>query len=429
MQDITLTIDRLVFGGEGLGYYNGRPVFTAGVLPFEEVLVRPIRIKTKFIKAGLIKVIKPSPLRINPKEDHALSCSPWQILPYSEQLKYKKDLTEAVFTKFAKELPSQDPKIFASPEEWGYRNKLEFGFCLNEQDLLSLAFNKRYTFQSFYAFDECLLGHFKLNLCAKEIIKVLHQQNISIDSLKNLLVRYSYFEDKCLAVLFVTNKNFPKIEIKLPNLSGWLIVYSNPQSPVASTEAILFQQGSDKLKEKIGDCVLEYYYDSFFQINPPAFNQVIKSLSESLDSEGELVDLYAGVGTIGLCFAKKFNKLYSLEADAKASQIASSNAVFNQLPNVEIACSLAGNYDLTSFIKSESAVIVDPPRAGLEPKVVKSLLELRPKFLAYLSCNPATQARDWFLLKESYQVVKWQLFDFYPQTPHIESLLILRRNN
>ncbi|MDP2586589.1 MAG: 23S rRNA (uracil(1939)-C(5))-methyltransferase RlmD [Candidatus Komeilibacteria bacterium] len=427
VNEFKVKIERLVFGGEGLGYFDNRPVFVAGVLPGEEVLVRPVRITNKFVKAVLLKVLVASLERREPREDHYLSCSPWQIMPEERQLFYKQELTEQVFLKFAKDLPLESPEIIASPEAWGYRDKLEFSFTQNNQGELSLAFNERYSYKNFSALTGCALGHVLLNDCAGQILQKLKENKIKPNALKNLVVRYSYYENKCLAALYVTDRNFLDLTVNAPNLSGLLIAYSDPRHPAAITDQVLRQQGENFLLEKIGRCLLSYHYESFFQINPPAFEAVIKFLNKNLDEgAGEAVDLYAGVGALGLPVAGGFAKMASVEIDRRACRSAKYNLALNHLDNTEVICSAVGKYELDQLINAQKTVFVDPPRAGLEPKIVKLLLQQRPRQLVYLSCNPATQARDWALLKEAYTAVNWRLFDFYPQTPHVESLLIMK---
>ena len=419
-----IAIKCLVFGGEGLGYYKSKPVFVYGVLPNEKVLVRPVKIKSKFVKAVLEKVVLAEPNRRLPAEDHYLSCSPWQIMPEAQQLYYKKELTKEVFIRFAGVLPAPDPEITASPDVWHYRNKLEFGLC-GAADGLSLCFNERYSYNKRLPLAECKLGHDLLNKTADRILTVLNRKKIPVSALKNLLVRCCFAEEKCLAALYVTDPKFETFELNLPNLSGWQIIYSESQTPSAVSTEILFSQGDSFLKEKFLDNVFAYEYDSFFQVNPPAFNQFLKILKEQKITGERLLDLYAGVGVIGLSLAGDFKEVKCVEIDLKAEKQIRQNAELNQLKNITALSQAAEHFNPEAWLKNTDTVVVDPPRAGLHPKVVKKLLEIKPKTLIYLSCNPATQARDFALLKEVYRVKHWQLFDFYPQTPHVESLLIL----
>jgi len=419
-----IDIKCLVFGGEGLGYYKSKPVFVYGVLPNEKVLVKPVRIKSKFIQATLEKIIVSNEHRRLPEEDHYLSCSPWQIMSEEKQLYYKKELTKEVFNKFAKSLPTPDPEITPSTVAWHYRNKLEFGLC-DLDNSLSLCFNERYSYSKHLPLTECKLGHKLLNETAAAILEILNKQKIPVSVLKNLLVRFSLAEEKCLAVLYVTDPEIETFNIDLPHLSGWQIIYSNPETPTTVSTQVLFSQGHNFLKEKFLDNFFEYEYDSFFQVNPLAFNQFLKILKQQKITGEKLLDLYAGVGVIGLSLADSFKEVQCVEIDPKAEAQIKKNAEINKLKNITALSEPAEHFQLAEWLKNVDAVVIDPPRAGLHPKVVKNLMEAKPKTLIYLSCNPATQARDFSLLREVYRVKHWQLFDFYPQTPHVESLLIL----
>jgi 23S rRNA (uracil1939-C5)-methyltransferase len=425
-----LQIERLVFGGEGLGYYGGRPVFVAGVLLNEEVLVHPVIVKRKFVKAELIEVIRPSRLRRESKEQHFISCSPWQIMTEENQLDYKKNLVKSVFKKIGQEILPDDLELVASPNNWGYRNKIEFSFTTDKDNLPTLAFNKRYLYNDFIKTDGCLLAPEILNNCAQEILKVLREnKEVKVGDLKNLTLRYSFADNKCLAILYVKTSNFPKISVTASHLAGWLVVYSDPRSPSAVITEELLVEGDDFLSEQIDGQKLFYCYQDFFQINPPAFSDVIKELKKVLTAGEVLIDLYSGVGTIGFCLSDKFKKIYSAEI-AGSSRVAAEKNI-NSLglkDKVEFLSIPADNFSFTDLkLNNDATVIVDPPRSGLEGKILKNILEFSPKILVYLSCNPATQARDWLALKDNYRIISHKLFDFYPQTPHVESLMVLER--
>ncbi|MBN2585342.1 23S rRNA (uracil(1939)-C(5))-methyltransferase RlmD [Patescibacteria group bacterium] len=449
--EFEFVVDKLVFGGEGLGYFEGRPIFVVGVLPGERVLVVPARVSSKFAKARLLKVVEPSPIRIEPQESQYLSTSPWQIMPVTNQQQFKIDLVKEVFSKFAS-LPVPDVELTPSTTEWGYRNKMEFSFAVDEKNQLALAFHQRYSWKIFVIANKVSIAHPLINEVANKIIAELKGRDIPLSKLKNLLVRYSYYQNKCLAALYVTDEKFTPFNINLPELSGWLVVYSDPKSPIAKTTEILHQTGSAVLVEKVGDKLFQYGYESFFQINPPSFMlaasrmlelaqphpQSLRALQSGggeiaaaacgdlamTSGDGVLVDLYAGAGIIGMLLADKYKQVVSVEFDPAGTLAAKANIKLNQLKNVELVGGRAEKEGLPSILSGADTVVVDPPREGLHQKVVEKIIEAKPKQLIYLSCNPATQARDWKLLSEKYQATHWELFDFYPQTPHVESLIV-----
>lgn len=424
--EFELQIEKLVFGGEGLGYYQGRPVFVFGVLPGERVEVSPIKVNSKFVKARLNKVLLPSPDRQKPRDSHFLTSSPWEIMSASVQLQYKKEIVLAMWKKLAGACPPVELAIEASEKIWGYRNKLEFSFTTIGQKL-QLAFHERYRFNRFLPLTESALAPVTMNNCAQQVVKELNARQFNLSDLKNLLVKYSFANDNCLVVLFVTNKDFPVFAITAPEIIGWQIVYSQPQSPAAVFTQNLYHQGELVLEEKLGRLSLAYGPENFFQVNPQAFAKLLGWVNAILPPGQVLLDLYAGVGTIGFYFAPKFKKVISLEADPLASEFALANARRNRLTNIEIVRGQAEKQDLVKLLKSADTLIVDPPRSGLHPKVLKKILEKTPETFVYISCNPATQARDWQALNRVYHTRQWRLFDLYPQTPHVESVLLLRK--
>jgi len=427
-----LKIERLVFGGEGMGYYGGRPVFVAGVFPGEEVMVKPLILKRKFVKAELLEVIVKSVERREAKETHFISCSPWQIMPEEYQLTEKKALVKNVFKKIAHEILPDDLEIIASPNAWEYRNKEEFSFANDNNGRPILAFNKRYLYDVYLPLNEhgCLLAPLAINECAQKILQVIRKSPASRTSdLKNLTVRYSFATGKCLAILYVKRLDFPNLEIKLANLAGLIIVYSKPESPAAVVTKELFINGEDFLSERLNGKDFFYLYNDFFQINPAAFSLLLQELENTLLPGETLIDLYSGTGAIGFSLAGKFKKVYSAEISQASKFAAEKNIIALGLENkAEFLTLPADNFSFSNLgLNNDATVIVDPPRGGLEGKILKNLIAFKPKTLVYISCNPATQARDWNILKEHYQITTHKLFDFYPQTPHMESLLILER--
>ncbi len=424
---LVVKIEKLVFGGEGLGYFNGRPVFVFGALPGEEVEVAPVKVRKKYIKAKLVKVLQAAAERIEPKESHYLSCSPWQVIPYEKQLKYKVDLTKENWRYLTGSLPQTEVEIVPSQNIWHYRNKMEFSLINDDQGKLSYAWHERYLYNSWVKVSGCKLAAKQINSCAQQILQQL-QGKFELEQIKNVLLRYSFYEDKCLGVLFVKDKNVPLISVQAEGLIGWKIVYSNPLSPAAVVSEVLLEEGRGFLIEKVVNSLFQYSYHNFFQINPAAFSGLIEDLLPQVKPGKVGIDLYAGVGVIGQLLASKFSQITAVELDQTATTIAKQNAKLNRLDGKFV--SLAGateKQNLTQILLSAHTVILDPPRGGMHKRVISQLLEALPEQIIYVSCNPATQARDWQRLSSKYQVSYWRLYDFYPHTPHVESVLVMHR--
>ncbi|MEW6442408.1 MAG: 23S rRNA (uracil(1939)-C(5))-methyltransferase RlmD [bacterium] len=427
LPEFELEVERLVFGGEGLGHWEGRPVFVFGALPGERVRVRPVQARRKFVKAELLEVVRASRDRLPPREEHYLACSPWQVMPYERQLFHKKEVTVSSWQKIAGELPSQDVVLVPGPRQLGYRNKLELSFTQDPEGRLTFGFNRRYRHQQYYSLERCVLGHDRINEAAVTVLEVLRGAGVAPEALKNLVVRSSFSLEQCLCVLYVTEPGFAPLEPDGADLQGWLVVYSDPRSPAAVVTRVLHRRGQEHLEEKLGGTTLAYGHDLFFQTNPEAFSLAVSHLRDRIRGGGTLVDLYAGVGTIGFLLAERFERVIAVEMHERAAEYARMNQARNATRGVVMITGKAEERELRSLMAAGDTLAVDPPRSGLHPKVLQAIEEHTPRQILYVSCNPTTQARDWARLKHLYAVADWTLFDFYPQTPHVESVLILER--
>ncbi len=423
-----LKIDKLANNGEGVGFLDGKEINVFGAFPGEIILAKPTTRKKRIWKAELLELIKPNKKRRESSETHYLSCSPWQTIDEKTQLKYKKEMVINAFEKVLEaKLPKlPNPKIIESENKFHYRNKMEYSFTIVEGKL-SLALHKRYRHGQYSELESCCLAEKKINEVSQIVLDELKKRKIGNSQLKNLLLRYSAKEDKCLVALFVVDKGVELFKINNENVLGWQIIYSDPLSPTTKTTEILLKEGGDTIVENISGINLRYYYDSFFQINPKAFEDIIDYLSENIQENKVLVDLYSGVGTIGLCLNKKFSEIHLVEFDKKASEISLENAIFSNIKNVQVYGGEAEKQELANYLSENDTLIVDPPRSGMHPKAIKQILEIAPENFIYISCNPFTQLRDMLEFSEKYRIVKWQLFDLYPQTPHLESVLILSK--
>jgi tRNA/tmRNA/rRNA uracil-C5-methylase (TrmA/RlmC/RlmD family) len=279
----------------------------------------------------------------------------------------------------------------------------------------------------YYTLAQSEIAHERINECGQIVIEEIKRRNIDIKVLKYLLIRYSYFEDKCIAVLYVTDQAFSKFIINHPILKGWKIIYSEPKSPTTVSTKELLNTGENHLVEQIRDLKLKYHFGSFFQINPPSFMHVLRHVLKHVPVTKRLVDLYAGVGTIGLSLASMFDEVILAESDEEATRSARQNIKDNNILNAKVYTGESEKLDLSKIIWRSDTLIVDPPRSGLHPKALVQILKIKPKNFIYVSCNPLTQARDFKEIKKIYKTVHWKLFDLYPQTPHCESVIIMKR--
>jgi len=421
MKEIVVDFEKIGHNGVGIGKYNNKVVFAYGVLPGEKVKIKVLKEKKNFIKGEVAEVLEKSKFRVNETESHYLSCSPWQVFDYNYQVELKKNILKEIFLQFA-HTEIEIENFYISPKIFGYRTKIEYSF-LKENNEYFFAFYRRESYKEKVKLDNgCKLISNEANTLAYLILDEINKKKIK--DLKTLIIRKSQRYNNLHISLLTFNKN-QKFEFKNENLSGISFVYSKKESPASTFDEIIFEGGREYLREKILDLEIRYHYSSFFQNNIELFEEVLKIMRENSGEFKKIVDLYSGVGVIGLNLKDFSKKILSVEIDKLAIEYAKINAILNEVKNFE-TINLASEKIPKEILENTDLLILDPPRSGLHKKLINLILEIKPKNIFYLSCNPITQARDFYFLKDVYKIEKVYGFDFYPQTHHLESLLILR---
>ena len=410
-----LRIEKLVHGGQGLATLpEGKRVFVWNGLPGELVNVRVIKKKRSYVEAIAEEILEPSPERVEPRDSNYLATSPWQILPFDAENRYKKAIVEELFAHEKVALPETGETIYTDTE-WHYRNKMEYSFW-GDDDGLHLALHQRGS-SGKQIVDGSALALPALDAAANAVLALLQPLNVRAGDLKTVIVRTSAV-GKSVAALFVKRQDFHAL--KLPDeLQGLRVYYSNPKSPASVPTELLQELGDVRLTDTLIGTAFTYDVDSFFQVNIPIFEKALGDIKNALQPSQKIIDMYAGVGSIGLSVAP--DNVTLVELDSATAAMARENAG----QGAEVI--EAGAEKALEYITGEYPVIFDPPRAGLHPKVVERVLETLPEQIIYLSCNPATHARDLALLQEKYEVVDFKIYNFFPKTPHIETLAVLNR--
>jgi len=425
---IEVMMEKLTPGGEGVGFYDGIPVHVYGLFPGEKGLIQPRRkVTRKKIEGYYDSILEPADFRREPEEEHYLSCSPWQVIPENKQREYKKSLAVQLFKPLMNGNLVVEPEIDSTDLVWGYRNKMEFSFAEDNEGKLATAFYQRSKYNRFAVASGCRLCPQTVNECLQKIVGILREKGFSKSDFKNLGFRYSFMENQCLATLYVKREDFPVFDVSIDHVAGWRIVYSTPLSPAACVTKVLHEQGRSSLVEKVNGFSFEYPMDSFFQINPLTFGLVLDFVKEHKRGKSCLVDLYSGVGTFGIALSPFFEKVVCVESDALAAEIIRKNSFRNNVKNISVISSPAEKTALKEIFTLADTLIVDPNRGGLHPKVTKAISDFGTQHFIYVSCNQVTQAQDFSQLKQNYEIAAWRLFDLYPQTPHVESVLVLER--
>jgi 23S rRNA (uracil1939-C5)-methyltransferase len=411
-----VTVHQLVHGGQGMAILpDGKNVFMWNALPLEEVEIEVIKNKKSYAEAVVTKVIKASSERVVPKDEAYLSTSPWQILTYEAENKHKQEILFETFTR-AGVNNKHEPTMYTDPLQWQYRNKMEYSFWADEAGLHLALFN-RGTHNKMIV-QGSSIARPEVDATAQNIVKLLNKNNIRGSQLKTVVVRCDQ-QGNTVAALFVKDEHFPNLDFK-DIAKGVAVNFSNPKSPASVLTRQLYACGDITLTDTIMGHALTYDANSFFQVHLPIFEQAAKRIEYLVGGRSPVIDMYAGVGTLGIL--ANASKLVELDEH----NIAMAKRNIGQ-KNIEVIHASAET--ALEHILSEGGLIVDPPRAGLHRKVVDQILEVKPQIIMYLSCNPSTQARDLVLLQEAYNIFGVEGYNFFPRTPHIESLVTLERKS
>ena len=377
-------IEKIIPGGEALGVKDdGKKIFFWNALPGETVEdFRTTKIKSNFEEAVALKIINESPSRVNPKDPCFLSTSPWQIIDYEYELELKKSLVVEIFREHG--IKIETPEILTDGHDYFYRNKMEYALYWDkEQSKIRLAFHARGSHQKIPV-EKSSIERPELFLAAQKIIDDLNKNHEEARKYKSLLLRCNQ-NGEVSCGLFENGRSHPKFK----NLTDTILGHKYSYSP-----------------------------NGFFQINLPVYEMALTEIKSHIKTN-EVLDLYAGVGTIGLSVARdKFLTL--VEVDKSAFEELKNNA-----RDLNATTILDKSENVTNYIAPDQTVILDPPRAGCDRKLIDKLLEIKPAKIIYLSCNPSTQARDIKLLLEKYKINTIKTYNFFPHTPHIENLVVL----
>lgn len=380
-----ITIEKLIPGGMSLGTAdNGRKFFFWNALPGENVLsYQIIKQKPHYSEAIAAEIENYSPHRVEPKDACYLATSPWQIMDFDYELEQKQQLVVEVFREHG--IKIHTPEIITDHHEYFYRNKMEYALYYNHAlETIQLAFHVRGSHQKLPITNSSIECP-EIFQRATEIIDELNKNGDEARKYQSLLLRCN----------------------QAGEVSGGLFEKKKPH-PVF-----------EPLTDVILGRTYSYSPNGFFQINLPVYELALAEIKKHITS-ADVLDLYSGVGTIGLSVARD-KKLTLVEVDNSAfTELINNSYNLNNVLSI-----LSKSEEVLTHIREGQTVILDPPRAGCDAKLIQKLLEIKPAKIIYLSCNPATQARDIKLLLEKYQIETIKTFNFFPRTPHIENLVIL----
>jgi len=431
-----ITISHLNERGYGVAYLeDGRQIQVLNTLPGETVIAQSFKHKKGKVFAQAIQISTPSPHRIKPQEQHFLSSSPWQIMDFAYENQIKSEMIAGFFAHNG--VPLQPPTVVHDGRQFGYRNKVEFGFFSHDEtEFLEFSYFKREGSKGKYPLTRCELMPEAVNQVALSILQVLRATGVTARQLKSLLLRYSFSENTVVASLFVKDPlwQFPAdaIETIMQGVCiGFQVSFSDPRSPASIVTDAQIAVGTDALTETICGVQLTYSAHGFFQVNPPMFEKCMQDVRQLVwnhpgTQNRPLVDMYAGVGTIGLCLHRPDMQIDAVEISPGSKAAAMANAQHNGITSGYTFTESSAEKSLQA-ITAEATIVLDPPRIGLHADVISRLRQVQPEVIVYVSCNPQTQARDIQALYDMYDIFFSQAYNFYPRTPHCEHVVLLQK--
>lgn len=416
-----VVIDKLIHGGQGLGTLaDGKKALVWNTLPEEKVIFTPRKSKSSFVEGVAEEVIDASSNREVPRDELYLSTSPWQMMTYEAENKYKQEILNETLKREG--VNYSDQNNFIAPDSpWYYRNKMEYSF-FGDNNGLHLALYNRGTHRK-QIVSGSSIARTEIDETANKICKILNDKKIRAGDLKSLIVRCNR-AGECVAALFTRNQNLSEISALGTVCKGVVVYFSNPKSPASVITHELYKYGDLTLEDELLGRLLKYNVVSFFQVNLEPYEVVLRRIKNAVGSNS-VTDMYAGVGSIGLSVASKPPTL--IEIDASALEMAKINAQNSNLIDIRVISSTSERALEHIPSATDTTLIVDPPRAGLHTKLTEAVVEKGPGQVVYLSCNPSTLARDLKLLQDSYKIIEISGYNFFPRTPHIEALAILER--
>lgn len=456
-----ITIESAGAEGNCIARWEGKVVFVKNAVPGDVCDLKVIGKKKKFLLGEIVQLHQAGPERVNPFCVHFGTCGgcKWQQMTYSGQLSFKTQQVKDAFDRIGKLDYEHVPMALGSELTQAYRNKMEYTYShsrwltkaqLDQEDFIEepgLGFHVPKRFDKIVHIDKCWLQDEYANQIRNWCYQYALDHHITFydarkqeGMLRNLMLRnnrqgewmvlqtFRYNEpDVIQAMMTAMRSAFPQI------VSLLYAVNEKVNDSIYDLNMQLFD-GNEVLTEQIGALTFKIRPKSFFQTNPTQAEVLYNKTLEfaGLTGNENVYDLYCGTGTISLFLAKAAKKVVGIESVPQAIEDANENAISNDITNCTFVVGDMKDELNDRFSDTHGhpdVIVTDPPRAGMHPNVVEQILKLKAEKIVYVSCNPATQARDLDLMREGYTIEAVQPVDMFPHTHHVENVVLLRRKD
>jgi 23S rRNA (uracil1939-C5)-methyltransferase len=442
-KDYEMNIDSLGSTGEGVGRIKGFTVFVEGALPGERILVKIVKVTKNFAYGKLLHIIQRSEKRTEPPCPYFKACGGCHLqhLSYEGQLEYKRQRVEDALERIGHLKDVKVQPALGMEVPWKYRNKAQFPTGLVDgRPELGLY---RARSHQLIPIKDCPIQHDINEKVMVLVRKFINTYNIPVYDekthkgiLRHVVTRVGFYSNQ-LMIIVVTNGDLPRkkelvsiLRDGLPPLSGIVQNYQTERTNVILGQKYKTLWGSDYIMDAIGDLKFKISPLSFYQVNPVQTEKLYAKVLDyaALTGKETVIDAYCGIGTISLFLAGKAAKVYGVEIVPQAVEDAKENAKINNIENAEF---LQGESEtiiprLSKLGVQADIVVVDPPRKGCDEKLLEAIVEMSPNRMVYVSCNPATLARDLkYMAEHGYRVEEVQPVDMFPQTTHVETVVMM----
>lgn len=444
---VTVSVTDMGQDGEGIGKAEGYTLFIKDAVVGDKVLAKVMKAKKNYGYARLMEVLEPSPDRVEPRCSCARQCGGCQIqaLSYQRQLQFKEEKVRNVLERIGgfEKIPMQP--IIGMENPYRYRNKAQFPIGTDRDGRPIAGFYAGRT-HTIIPQEDCVLGVRENKAILEVILGFMEEFSIPAyreeegsGLVRHVLIRYGFATKEIMVCVVINGDRLPKAEIlaeRLADIAGMTSISINKNKQ--KTNVILGKEveviwGRPYIEDVLDGVRYQISPLSFYQVNPVQTKVLYEKALQYAGLHGtETVwDLYCGIGTISLFLARQAGKVYGVEIVPQAIEDARRNAALNGMENVEFMVGKAEEILPEKYEKegvSADVIVVDPPRKGCDPELIYTMLQIRPKRIVYVSCDPATLARDLKLLcAGGYKLQKVQPVDQFPHSVHIENVCLLLR--
>ncbi len=434
------------FEGEGIAKINDMTVFIEGAIKGEIVEILIVKVLTHFAYGKILNIVNKSDSRVQEDCSSYKKCGGCNLrhIKYETTLKIKKDIVSNCFYKtLHRDVNVNDCIGMKNPI--GYRNKLIYPIGIDKNGNTTMGvFAKRS--HDIVNIEKCYLQNELNNKIARTVFEWIVKNNIkpyneqnNTGAIRHVIVRSGNATGEIMVVLVMKNEKLPQEEelintltTKYPSIKTIVKNINDEKTNVILGRKNIVIYGEGYIYDILGKYKFKISPLSFYQVNPVQTQTLYSTAVEYANLTGEetVFDLYCGIGTIGIFASQKAKQVYGIEVVEQAIKDAKENAVINNIENTEF---MVGEVErlLPELVEKQEAdvVFLDPPRKGCDKKALETLLKVEPKKIVYISCNPATLARDVEILEEKYTLEKVQPVDMFPYTSHVETVTILNLKN